>query len=105
MRLPQGEGGSSAAAAACHFSPLLDLENGTAHDVRLELLSPEGDAWEPVLPLVPAGSRWALARATPLWLPRVKAVRVVRVVDGAELWRRAPFGDGGRVTLPPSSSP
>jgi hypothetical protein len=93
MRLPQGEG------SLCHFSPLLDVENGTAHDVRLELLSPEGDAWEPVVPLVRAGERWAAGRLTPIWLPRVKAVRVVRVADGAELWRRAPFADGGRVTL------
>jgi len=92
MKLPQGE-----AREGCHFSALLELENGTADDLRLEILTPDGDAWATLLPLLPAGSVWR--RRAPLYLPRVKAVRLVRTADGLEVWRRAPWGEGGAVSV------
>lgn len=95
MRLPQGD----SQRCSCHFAPLLDVINETSEDLRLELLSPEGDAWAPISPLVPAFSTWARDRRTPLWIPRVKAVRAVNVRDGLERWRRAPWGDGGVVRV------
>jgi hypothetical protein len=95
MRLPQGEG----VRGGCHFSALLDIDNQSAEDLRLELLTPEGDAWATVELRVPARSRWAEGRTTPLWLPRVKAVRLVRASDGLEVWRQAPWGEGGVVTV------
>ena len=95
MRLPQGD----ALRRVCHFSPLLDVVNRGDEDVRLELLAPEGDVWATIVPLVAAQSNWARGRRTPLWIPRVKAVRAVCAADGRECWRKAPWGDGGVVVL------
>lgn len=97
IRLPQPE-----QMRGCHFAPLLELNNDTGEDLRFELLDPSGNTWATLLPLVRPGT-WSKTRSTPLWLPRVKAVRMVRVSDGLELWRRVPWGDGGVVHVAHSS--
>lgn len=95
MHLPQCDAGR----CVCHFAALLEIDNRTADDVRLELLTPQGESWATIVPLVRAHSAWAQERRTPLWIPRVKAVRIVGCADGLERWRKAPWGDGGRIVL------
>ena len=93
LRLPQPD-----AVRCCHFAPLLELQNDTGVDLRLELLEPSGTSWASVHPVVAPGA-WSKGRCTPLWLPRVKAVRLVRASDGVEVWRRSPWADGGVVSV------
>ena len=95
LTLPRAE----SSLRSAHFSALLDVKNASRDELRLELLSPSGVDWVTVLPSLPPDSNWARGRQTPLYLPRVKAVRLVRCSDGVEVWRKAPWGEGGAISV------
>jgi len=101
--LPQKEELKAFGGRPC-FAPLLDVVNDGDAAVRLEVRVGEAETWQTLLPSVPPQTAWAATRATPLWLPRVASVRLVRNDTGAEVWQRVCWGEGGFVRVAGVSS-
>lgn len=99
LALPRADASRAFGGCPC-FAGLLEIRNEGAEALRLEMRASDAEAWETLVPRIAPGESWAARRSTPLWIPRVAAVRLVRAADGAEVMLRSPWGDGGALTVP-----
>lgn len=81
------------------FAPLTDVVNAGEEAVRVEVRLGDLDMWQTLLPSVLPLTSWAAMRTTPIWVPRIAALRVVGNSSGTELWQRAAWGEGGVVAI------